>query len=247
MSISPPVALVTGANKGIGLEIARQLSAHGYHVWLACRDKRKGEEARAGLASGPGHFHLVELDVTDDASVRAAAEIVAAKTPALDALVNNAGMNFGPPPPAAEEPIEQMQAMWDTNALGPMRVTQAFLPLLRKSKGARIVMMSSGLGSHARTLDPSSENWNVGFAGYCASKSALNMFALKLAKELMPEGIKVNLVDPGLTDTDLGGHQGRPPEDSAQVPVRLAMLDAFGPTGGYFHRNPAYDLAEHPW
>jgi len=243
----PAVALVTGANKGIGFAIARMLGKRNFIVWLGCRDQGRGDGAASKLREAGIDARLVMLDVTSDESVRTAAARVCEETPALDVLVNNAGMNFGPPPDVSGEPIDQLRAMFETNALGPVRVTQAFLPLLRKSEAARVVMMSTGLGSHARTMEPTSENWTVGFAGYCASKSALNMFALKFAKELMADGIKVNIVDPGLTDTDLGGHVGRSPDDSAAIAVELACIGPFGPTGGFFHQNQAYGLAEHPW
>lgn len=241
------VALVTGANRGIGYEIARQLCDQGIQVWLGCRDRERGKEAAQSIRDKGGDARFVELDVTSDGSVDLAAKQVRAETPSLDILVNNAGMNFGPPPEASAENLDQIAAMFETNSLGPLRVTQAFLPLLRASKLAKIVMISSGLGSHELTLDPTSENWGVGFAGYCASKSALNMLSLKLAKELLPEGIKVNIVDPGLTSTDLGGHQGRGPEESAKVAVALATIDAFGPTAGFFHDNQAYRHKQHPW
>lgn len=241
-------ALITGANKGIGHAIARQLGERGFAVWLGCRDGARGEQAAEALRRQGVEAQAVVLDVTSEDSVRAAAEQLGGAMPALDVLVNNAGMHFGFPPPASAEPIEQLRAMLETNTLGPLRVTHHMLPLLRKAAGARIVMMSSGLGSIGATLDTTSENWNVSFAGYAASKTALNMFTVKLAKELMGAGIKVNAVDPGLTATDLTGHMGnRTPDEAAVVAVELATIGALGPTGGFYYWDVRRGLSRHPW
>lgn len=241
-------ALVTGANRGIGREIARQLGEHGFAVWLGCRDREKGEAAAKELRGAGIEADAVVIDVADDDSVREAAAYVGGRITALDALVNNAGMNFGPPPPASGESLDDIRAMFETNTFGPLRVTQAFLPLLRKAKEARIVMATSGLGSIESTLDMTSENWTVGFAGYSASKTALNMFTVKLAKELAPEGIKVNCADPGLSNTELGGYQGKDPKVSAGLAVRLATLPWFGPTGGFFRDDgPDTRPPRQPW
>lgn len=242
-------ALVTGANKGIGLEIARQLGARNFAVWLGCRDRSRGEAAAAGLREEGVEASCLAMDVTDASSVQGAAEQLQSQIGALDALVNNAGMNFGRPPPPSQELIDEMRAIFDVNVFGAVRVTQAFLPLLRKSTAARIVMMSSGLGSITSTLDMTSENWNIGSGAYCASKTALNMFTVKFAKELAAEGIKVNAADPGLTATDLTGHMGsRTPCNAAPIAVRLATLDGFGPTGGFFLNDSADTRpTRHPW
>ena len=179
----------------------------------------------------------------------AAVEVLSAQVEALDVLVNNAGMHFGFTPPTAEEPLDQITTMFEVNALGAVRVTQAFLPLLRRAEAARIVMVSSGLGSVSATLDMTSENWTVPMAGYCASKAALNMFMAKFAKDLAPEGIKVNAADPGLTATDLTGGMGdRTPEEAARVPVALATLGPLGPTAGFYHAAELNDgLSRQPW
>ncbi len=242
-------ALITGANKGIGLEIARQLGARDFAVWLGCRDQHRGEAAAAGLREEGIEANCLVLDVSDTSAVQSAAAYLQDRIGALDALVNNAGMNFGRPPLPSQESVDQMRAIFDVNVFGAVRATQAFLPLLRKSAAARIVMISSGLGSIASTLDMTSENWNLGSAGYCASKTALNMFTVKFAKELAAEGIKVNAADPGLTATDLNGHIGnRTPRDAAAIAVRLATLDGFGPTGGFFLNDNADPRpARHPW
>lgn len=242
-------ALITGANKGIGFAVARQLGERGYKVWLGCRDADRGRRAAAALTADGIAAEAIVIDVTDDASVHAAAETLLGQIAALDVLVNNAGMHYGFTPPTAEEPVAQIANMFEVNALGAVRVTQAFLPLLRQAPAARIVMMSSGLGSVSATLDLTSENWMVPMAGYCASKAALNMFTVKFAKDLAPIGIKVNAADPGLTATDLTGDMGdRTPEEAARVAVALATLGPLGPTGGFF-RDVALDdgLARHMW
>lgn len=241
-------ALVTGANKGIGLAIARQLGANGFMVWLGCRDVSRGEAAAQDLRSEGIDARAIHLDVTDEASVASAVNTIDKEKGSLDVLVNNAGLMFAPPPSLAEESIDEMQQMFDTNVFGVMRVTQACLPLLRKSKAARIVMMSSGLSSLNDALDMRSETWSVGFSGYCASKAALNMLTVKLAKELDREGIKVNAVDPGLTSTDMTGNgPGHSPEMGARPAVALAMIHAFGPSAGFYSCSAQGDLVEKNW
>ena len=242
-------ALVTGASKGIGLEIARQLGQQDYRVWLGCRDRDRGDEAAAELEKEGIEAETLLLDVTDQISVDMAAEALGSQIEGLNALVNNAGMHKGYAGTVSNESVEDMRTIFDVNAFGAVRVTQAFLRLLRAADAARVVMMSSGLGSISSTPDPTSENWDVDFAGYGASKAALNMFVAKFARELMAEKIKVNAADPGLTATDLNGHMGpRTPEEGARIAVHLATLDNFGPTGGFFHETSANPRPpRHPW
>ncbi len=248
MTHTSPTALVTGANKGIGLAIARQLGAAGHTVWLGCRDISRGEMAAFELRENGVAARAMQLDVTDDASASSAAKTIESEVGHLDVLVNNAGLMFGSPPSLAEESIDEIQQMFNTNVFGVMRVTQAFLPLLRKSKAARIVMMSSGLSSLTDALDMRSETWTVGFGGYCASKTALNMLTVKLAKELDREGIKVNAVDPGLTSTDMTGNgPGHSPEDGARPAFALATTHAYGPTGGFYACVPSGELVQKSW
>ena len=233
-------AFITGANKGIGLAVARQLGERGYAIWLGCRDMDRGESAAATLRSAGIVVRALMLDVASDDSVQLAADRLGQEIGALDVLINNAGISIGTPLLASKEKLEDIRMMFEVNTLGPVRVTQAFLPLLRRSKSARIVMISSGLGSLAETTDMAGLYWNVGFAGYCASKSALNMLTVKLAKELLADGIKVNAADPGFTATDLNGHTGhRTVEEAAKVAVDLATLSPIGPTGGFFHDGHA--------
>ena len=241
-------AVVTGANKGIGREVARRLAKSGHIVWLGCRDQRRGEIAAAQLREGGCDARALSLDVTSDASVAAAAATLGRETDHLDVLVNNAGISFGFDKSPSEEPIDHIRAIYDVNVFGAIRTTQAFLPLLRASPAARIVMMSSGIGSIGKAADPNSEYYAYSLLGYGSSKGALNAATVAFAKELMPFGIKVNAADPGYTPTDINGHAipARSPEQdarvdmcrtieqAAEIAVRLATLDADGPTAGFF-------------
>ena len=236
-------ALVTGANKGIGAEIARRLAAAGHIVWVGSRDRDRGQAAVAALVRTGAAAHLLELDVTDDASVLAAARALAQQTDRLDVLVNNAGIAGTLRDPPSQELLDQVKTIYETNVFGVIRVTQAFLPLLKASASARIVMVSSGLGSIGRGLDPASELSARNLLGYSSSKTALNAVTVAFAKELAPLGIKVNAADPGYTATDLNGHMGhRTVEQAAGIAVRLAMLDDDGPTAGFFN-----DEGPQPW
>jgi NAD(P)-dependent dehydrogenase (short-subunit alcohol dehydrogenase family) len=180
------------------------------------------------------------MDVTDLHSLTVAADRLSQEVQAIEVLVNNAGISIGTPARASEERIEDIRAMFEVNTLGPLQVTQVFLPLLRRSQAAQIVMISSGMGSIGETSDIAGLFWNIGYAGYSASKSALNMLTVKLAKELLAEGIKVNAVEPGFTATDINGHSGyRTIEEAAAVVVGLAVAGPMGPTGGFFHDGHA--------
>lgn len=248
MTDTPRVALITGANKGIGLAIARQLGANDHAVWLGCRNLQKGESAAHALRNEGINARAVQLDVTSDDSVGDAATTIEREAGKLDILINNAGVMFSPPPSLGEESILEIKQMFETNVFGVLRVTQAFLPLLRRSHAARIVMMSSGLSSLNDALDMRSDTWTVGFGGYCASKTALNMLTVKLAKELEREGIKVNAVDPGLTSTDMTGNSfGHSPDKGARPAVAMAMATAFGPTAGFYACSPSGELVLKRW
>ena len=231
-------AVVTGANKGIGFEIARRLASDGYRVFLGARDRDRGEAAAARLKAQGLDAHWLELDVTDDASAAAAAEALRAQTGTLDVLVNNAGIadGFGISP--LEEPIETTRKVYEVNLFGPIRVTQALMPLLKASGRGRIVMLSSELGSLQSLLDPENEFYAVNALGYNSSKSALNAATVSLAKAAEPFGIKVNAADPGYTATEMNGNTGyRTVEEAAEVAVNLATLGEDGPTAGYFNHN----------
>jgi NAD(P)-dependent dehydrogenase (short-subunit alcohol dehydrogenase family) len=242
------IALVTGANKGIGREIARQLGQKGFTVWLGCRDEGRGRKATEELRAEGIDAHLVLLDITDDASVVAGVDHLARHSPHLDVLVNNVGIGSGLATKASDEKVDDIRAQFETNVFGTIRATQAFLPLVRKATDARIVMMSSGLGSIALTADMKSPTWNLAAMGYSASKTALNMFTVKLAKELLSEGIKVNAACPGSVATDMGGPGApRTVEQGAAIAIRLATLDWMGPTGGFFHDGDGPQIAPYGW
>ncbi len=231
-------ALVTGANKGIGLAIARGLAAAGHDVWIGCRDRDRGAAAVAELGRQGVTVRLLPLDVTSDDSVKAAAHALAGQTGRLDVLVNNAGIAGRADLTPSQQPVDDIKAVYEVNVFGPMRTTQAFLPLLKASDRPRVVMMSSGLGSIANNSNPEWAAYATNLAGYNTSKTALNGITVTLAKELGPLGFKVNAACPGYVATDLNGHKGpRSTEQGAVIAVRLATLDADGPNGGFFNED----------
>jgi NAD(P)-dependent dehydrogenase (short-subunit alcohol dehydrogenase family) len=224
------IALVTGANKGIGHETVRRLAGLGWTVLLGSRDPARGQAAAAELGVEP-----LEIDVTDDGSVEAAAKEVERRHGRLDVLVNNAGITGGMVA-ALEAGAAEMQACFAVNVFGPVRVTRAFLPLLRRSGAPRIVMVSSGMGSIAVTTDPARfESTLIGLQ-YPASKTALNMITTQYAKAL--PGFRVNAADPGYTATDLNGRRGtQTVQEGTDAIVELARVAPDGPTGGFFDRS----------
>ncbi|MDR3673521.1 MAG: SDR family oxidoreductase [Holophaga sp.] len=232
------VALITGANKGIGLEVARQIGRAGLTVLLGARNPAAGRSAAATLAGEGLDAHFLIIDVTDRGSIAAAAAAVGRDYGRLDVLVNNAGISDPADgwPSAAD--LDAVERVVRTNFLGPVAVTQAMLPWLRKAPAGRIVNVSSGLGSLTRNSDPGSPFANTKVIGYNASKAALNMLTVHLAFELRDTAIKVNAAAPGYTATDLNGHQGHQtiPEGAAEA-VRLALLPDDGPTGTFSDRQ----------
>jgi len=231
------IALVTGANKGIGKETARQLAALGCTVWLGARDESRGRATEAELRADGGDVRFVELDVTDPATVEAAAKRIDAEHGRLDILVNNAGIapedGWGAP---SVTPVDALRTAYEVNVFGVVAVTNVLLPLLRRSPAARIVNVSSELGSLtaiAGPPDPEQGPWPELLA-YNSSKAALDMATLLYAHELQDTPIKVNAVSPGYCATDLNDFQGpRSPAEGAQVPVRAATLPDDGPTGTF--------------
>jgi len=229
------VAVVTGANKGIGLEIARQLGREGITVFLGARDVERGRAAAEKLRAEGLDARPLPLDVTDDASVSAAAALLEQSEGRLDILVNNAGIAIDDGPPSRVS-LDAVRRTYETNVFGVIRTTQALLPLLRRSDAGRIVNLSSGLGSLTRNSDPTWDYASVKFLAYNSSKTALNMITVQFAYELRTTPIKVNAADPGYVATDMNRNQGvRSVEQGAATPVRLALLPADGPTGGYFN------------
>jgi NAD(P)-dependent dehydrogenase (short-subunit alcohol dehydrogenase family) len=226
-------ALITGANKGIGYETARLLGERGMTVLVGSRDETRGREAAAKLAAGGVDAHFVALDVTDEESVGRAAERIEKEFGQLDVLVNNAGIAQGAADGlASSTSLETMRRVYETNVFGVVAVTQAMLPLLRRSPSARIVNVSSEVGSIATQSNPDSPLWPMRSVPYPSSKAALNMVTALFAKELAEAGIKVNAANPGYCATDLNGFHGfRTAEQGAQVSVHLATLPDDGPTG----------------
>jgi NAD(P)-dependent dehydrogenase (short-subunit alcohol dehydrogenase family) len=221
--------LITGANKGLGRETARRLLAEGHDVWVAARDPARGEEAAGALGA-----RFVALDVTDDASVAAAAEHVASHG-GLDVLVNNAGIT-GPRKAALDQSADDIALTLGTNVLGLVRVTRAFLPLLEQSANPVIVNVSSGMGSLSATTDPGRLESTIVSLGYPTSKAAVNMLTVQYAKAL--PAMRVNAVDPGYTATDLNGHRGtQTVTEGTDAIVAMVCVDRDGPTGTFVDRT----------
>ena len=238
------IALVTGANKGIGLETARQLAKAGVQVILAARDAEKGRSAAACLKAEGLNAQSVVLDVTDGASIAAAMEELTARHRHLDILVNNAGVSLeNGSTKTSQVSLDTWRKTFDTNFFGVIAVTQAFLPLLEKSPAGRIVNLSSILGSITLHSDPKSPIYNFKVAAYNVSKSALNAYTVQLAYELRNTSIKVNAVHPGHVKTDMGG-EAAPMEimEGAKSSVAMALIGADGPNGTFSHLGNAL-----PW
>ena len=231
------IALVTGANKGIGYEIARGLAAKKITVLVAARDEARGKEAAAKLRNDGMDARFVPLDVTNKDSITKAARWVEDQFAHLDILVNNAGIaEWGFKPSDAD--LSKVREVYETNLFGPMAVTQAMLPLLRRSRRGRIVNVSSSLGSLALTSDPVTPMSQFLALGYNTSKSALNAMTVQFANELRQTPIKVNAICPGYCATDINNHSGpRTPAQGAVAAVQYATIGDDGPTGGLFDED----------
>jgi NAD(P)-dependent dehydrogenase (short-subunit alcohol dehydrogenase family) len=237
------IALVTGANKGIGYETARRLASQDITVLLGARDERRGKEAAAKLQSEGLDVQFLRLDVNDPATHKAAHGFIEGKFGKLDILVNNAAVALDMNQKPSEVDMQTLRETFDTNFFGVIAVTQSLLPLIRKSDSGRIVNVSSGLGSLTQHSDPTWAFYPVKLLAYNTSKTALNAFTVTLAYELKDTSIKVNSADPGYTATDLNNNSGyRTVEQGATVIVHLATLAADGVTGGYFDDQGAL-----PW
>ncbi|MEU1295894.1 SDR family oxidoreductase [Streptomyces sp. NPDC005840] len=227
-------ALVTGANKGIGYEIAAGLGARGWSVGVGARDARRGEDAVATLRAAGVDAFAVPLDVTDGASVAAAARLIEQRAGRLDVLVNNAGAAGGWPDEPTTLDIETVRLLLETNVIGVIRVTNAMLPLLRRSEHPRIVNQSSHVGSLTLQTTPGVDLGGTS-GGYAPTKSCLNAVTVQYAKELSGSGVLINNACPGYVATDLNGFSGdRTPAQGAAIAVRLATLPDDGPSGLLF-------------
>lgn len=233
------VALITGANKGIGYEIARQLGSRGATVLVGARDIRRGEEAADKLRFSEIHAQTIQLDVSDQKTIDSAAKQIESEFGKLDILVNNAGIiSDGDRLPPSQVDIETLRHTYETNVFGVFAVTKALLPLLKKSKAGRIVNLSSSLGSLTQNSDPNYEFADLKLLAYNSSKTAVNAITVLLAAELKDTPIKINAADPGFTATDINQYQGyRTVEQGAIAAVRLATLPDDGSSGGFFDEN----------
>ncbi|MFD8012576.1 SDR family oxidoreductase [Streptomyces sp. NPDC058955] len=234
-------ALVTGANKGIGYEIAAGLGRLGYRVGVGARDRTRREAAVERLRAHGMDAFAVPLDVTDDQSVGDAAALLEREAGRLDALVNNAGVSGEMAPGWVQDPttldLDVLRTVLDTNVLGVVRVTNAMLPLLRRSASPRVVNVSSTVGSLTRQTDPDTEIGPV-MAAYAPSKTFLNAVTVQYARRFTGTNILINAACPGLVATDFTGFHGpRTPEQGAATPVRLATLPDDGPSGSFFDDN----------
>ena len=241
--------LITGANKSIGFETARQLLQKGYYIYLGSRNLENGLEAVEKLkAEGLNEVEAIKIDVSDDESVKEARAEIGKKTDSLDVLINNAGISGSMPQTATGASIEQFKKVFDTNVFGVVRVTQAFMDLLKKSSAPRIVMVSSSQGSLALADDPTNKYYNHKGAVYQSSKSALNMYTINLAYELRDTPIKVNAVDPGFVATDFNNHRGTGTvEEAGNRVAKYAVIDDDGPTGKFFSEETNPETGEIPW
>jgi len=231
-------ALVTGANKGIGFEIARGLSKQGMNVLLGCRSREAGEAAVKALAAEGLSATALVLDVTRADTIAAAAQQIDSNHGRLDVLVNNAGISAEGRVSPSKGDLNRVKQVYDTNVFGVMAVTQAMLPLLLRSESGRIVNVSSSLGSLGLTSDPDHPYSKFNLLGYNSSKSAFNAFTVQFANELRATPVKVNAVCPGYVATDLNGRTGpRTPEQGARIAIQMAMIGSDGPSGGFFNED----------
>ncbi|MET4082678.1 NAD(P)-dependent dehydrogenase (short-subunit alcohol dehydrogenase family) [Pedobacter sp. UYP30] len=240
------IAFITGANRGLGLEIGRQLGKLKIKVLLGARNEESGREAASQLKTEGIDAEFIPIDVTDNKSIENAASVVKRRYGKLDILINNAVFFNRENQSPSIIPPDLLHNYLNTNFIGPVLVSQAFLPLIRESSAGRIVNLSTSIGSLATMGDSVNTNPKIATAtplGYSSSKAALNMFTVLLAKELKETNIKVNSADPGLTQTDMGGKDATyTVEEGARPVVWLACLDEHGPTGGFFSHKKV-----NPW
>lgn len=241
--------LITGANKSIGFETARQLLQQGYYVYLGSRDIQKGKQAVSQLQSeGLDQVEPIEINVDDVASIKAARQMLGQKIKVLDVLINNAGIGGSFPQTPLETDVQFFKQVFETNFFGVIEVTQTFIDLLRQSPEPRIVNVTSGLGSLTLHNDPSWKYYHVKPASYVSSKAALNAYTIVLADALRDTPFKINAVDPGYTATDFNHHTGpgTVPDAAARV-VKAATFGPEGPTGLFFSDDNAPETGISPW
>jgi NAD(P)-dependent dehydrogenase (short-subunit alcohol dehydrogenase family) len=242
------VALITGANKGLGREIARRLATEGLVVYLGARDEERGRAAAEELRRRGGDVRFLQLDVTDQAQVDAAAAQVEAESNRLNVLVNNAGVLLELDTSVTETDNERLQETFAVNVFGAIAVTRAFVALLRRSAPSRIVNMSTPLGSLSLVADPESNFASRAMLAYSSSKSALNCVTILYANALRADGVLVNSAWPGFVATDLNRNRGAlTVEQGAELPVELALLPADGPTGQFLKRGDDGATTIVPW
>jgi NAD(P)-dependent dehydrogenase (short-subunit alcohol dehydrogenase family) len=238
------VFLITGANKGIGYEVARQLASHGFTVLLGARDPQRGEAAAAKLRAEGVDVYFVPLDVANDRSIQSAAELVADRWGKVDVLINNAGVNYefsSPTRPSLLE-VSTLKDTFETNVFAAFAVIRHFLPLLKQSKSAQIVNVASTLGSLTSLSDPENPYYSINTIAYNSSKTAPNALTVGLAKDLSSDRVSVNSICPGWVQTDMGSAAApRTVEQGATVIVKLALMDN-PPTGKFFNED-----GEIPW
>jgi NAD(P)-dependent dehydrogenase (short-subunit alcohol dehydrogenase family) len=242
-------ALITGANKSIGLETARILLQNGYYVYIGSRSLKNGQSAVEQLnAEGLHNAEAVQLDVTDAESVKSARTFIGSKTEVLDVLVNNAGINGGFPQSSLDATMDQFKIVFETNLYGVVRVTQAFIDLLQASTQPRIVNVSSSGCSLTLHSDPSWKYFTHKAAVYPASKAAMNMYTIDLAYDLRNTAFKVNAVCPGFVATDFNNHRGTGTvqEGGARI-AKYAMIGDDGPTGKFISEEHNPETGETPW
>jgi NAD(P)-dependent dehydrogenase (short-subunit alcohol dehydrogenase family) len=243
------VALITGANKGIGLETVKQLSKKGLFVYLGSRDLKKGEAVAKELDNqGFQNIKAIEIDVTKSETILSANNVIETEKGQLDVLINNAGIFGGLPQNALQTSIDNFKEVFETNVYGVARVTQTFIGLLRKSSAPRIVNVSSSVGSLTLQSDPKWQAYDYAkFAVYASSKSAINMYTVHLAYELLDTAFKVNAVCPGYTKTDFTNYIGGEVEDAAARIIKYALISQDGPTGKFFSEESNPQTGEIPW
>lgn len=236
MTESKKIALITGANKGLGYEIAHKLGLQGVTVYVGARNESRGKAAVEKLIAEGVDASSVLIDLNDEETIKQTAQFIEKEHGHLDILVNNAGFIDPQDGAPSTTSVDTVKRTFETNFFGTLLVTQIMLPLIKKAEAGRIVNMSSGLGSLALNEDPTWEFADTKLIGYNASKASLNMLTVQLAWELRNSPIKVNAANPNFTDTELvpGAVGGRPVSEGARTAIELALLPADGPTGGFF-------------